>query len=453
MSMQLSLTQIAAVIGCPNPSQDVMVTGAVIDSRKVTDGCLFIALAGEHADGHHYVPAARQAGASAALVSSLQEDDVLPQLVVADVIQAFGKLTKYWRQQCTTKVVAITGSNGKTTVKEMVAAIIAWHGSVLATKGNLNNKLGVPLTLSLLDKNTDYAVIEMGASKQGDIAYLVDLVQPQIALINNVATAHLAGFGDINGVATAKAEIYEGLSQDGVGIINDDMAFALDWKTILAGKQYVTFSISDETADISAGDIQLNVVSSDFMVELKGILHHISLPLPGIHNVANALAAIAISHALGIPEKAIVGGLASVQRPPHRLQVCAAVNGAQIIDDSYNANPCSYEQALIILSNFSGEHWLVLGDFAELGKDSERIHYQMGVDAKKSGVVRLLAIGDHTRYSCDAFGLGAQHFNNMNVLQQQLKQDLARGITCLIKGSHCMQLDKLADMLTVTGEC
>ena len=452
MSMQLSLARIATVLGCAEPTNcNVMVTGAVIDSRQVKAGYLFIALKGERVDGHCYVAAARQAGASAALVSTLQDDE-LPQLVVTDVQQAFGKLTQYWRQQCQTSIVAITGSNGKTTVKEMVAAIIAQHGSVVATEGNLNNHLGVPLTLALLDKNTDYAVIEMGANQQGDIAYLVNLVKPQVAVINNVAAAHLAGFVDIAGVAAEKAKIYAGLSEDGVGIINADMAFASDWQAMLADKQYLTFSVHDASANISAKDIQLNVASSDFMVKLKGVLHHISLPLPGIHNVANALAAIIVSHALDIPEKAIVNGLASMQGVPHRLQIRAAVNHAQIIDDSYNANLGSYQQALATLNRFSGEHWLVLGDFAELGVDSESLHYQMGIDAKKAGVNRLLAIGDHSKHSCDAFGEGAQHFDSMTLLQQQLEQDLTREITCLIKGSHCMQLDKLADKLAVSGE-
>lgn len=450
MSMHLLFSQIADVLGCTVQAKDITVTGAVIDSRKVEAGCLFVALPGEHVDGHDYISAARQAGASAALVSALQDDE-LPQLVVADVAKAFGQLAKYWREQCKTKIIAITGSNGKTTVKEMVAAIIAQCGSVVATKGNLNNELGVPLTLSLIDKNTDYAVIEMGASRQGDIAYLVDLAQPDVAVINNVAAAHLEGFGDLNGVATAKAEIYAGLGENGIGIINADMTFADDWKQVLADKKYLTFSISGD-ADISAKDLQLNVASSSFMVKLKDVLHYVNLPLPGIHNVVNALAAIAICSALDLPESAMINGLASMQGVPHRLQIRAAVNQSQIIDDSYNANLGSYQQALATLQAFSGENWLVLGDFAELGSDSERLHYQMGLDAKEAGVTRLLTVGDQSKNTCDAFGDGAQHFNNMDVLQQQLQKELIQGVTCLIKGSRFMQLDKLADMLATAGE-
>ena len=450
MTMQVLLSQIAKVIGCDAPSEDVMVTGAVIDSRKVEAGHLFVALAGEHVNGHDYIASARQAGASAALVSEKQ-DDALPQLVVSDVVEAFGKLAKYWRQQCKAKVIAITGSNGKTTVKEMIATIVSRCGSVVATQGNLNNELGVPLTLSRLAKDTDYAVIEMGANHAGEIARLVDMAKPDVALINNVAAAHLEGFGDLDGVAKAKAEIYAGLTESGIGVINADTKFVTEWKQALANKKHITFALEAE-ADITAKDLQLNSTSSHFMVNVEGIYHYINLPMPGLHNVANALAAVAVTSALVIPVTAIVAGLQSMKGAPHRLQLRHGVHQSQLIDDSYNANPGSYQQALKTLSGFSGEHWVVLGDFGELGSDSEHLHYQLGVDAKSSGVKRLLTVGKETVNAYKAFGEGATHFENIAVLQQQLETELTKDVTCLIKGSRFMQLDKLADALTVEGE-
>ncbi len=447
MSMQLHLSQIADVLGSATPNNDVTVTGAVIDSRQIKVGDLFVALTGDHVDGHDYIAAAREAGASAALVSQ-QQDDELPQLVVDDVSHAFGQLMQYWRQQCTAKIVAITGSNGKTTVKEMVASILNQHGSVVATLGNLNNELGVPLTLARLDKKSDYAVIEMGANHAGEIARLVDIVKPQVALINNVAPAHLEGFGDINGVASAKEEIYAGLTEQGIGIVNADDDFSDDWKVLLADKEVVSFSLESD-ADITAKDLQMSATASHFMVALDGVLHYVNLPLPGKHNVANALAAIAITRALEIPESAIVKGLAAMQSVPHRLQLRAGLNQSQLIDDSYNANPGSYQQALKTLQGFSGEHWLVLGDFGELGSDSDDLHYQMGLDAKSSGITRLLTIGESSKNASKSFGGNALHFDDMSVLKQQLQQDLVTGVTCLIKGSRFMQLDKLADMLAI----
>ncbi len=447
MSMHLLLSQIAKVLGCEAPREDVLVSAAVIDSRKVGDGSLFIALTGEHVDGHDYVSIARQAGASAAIVSTLQ-DDVLPQLVVVDVVKALGELASYWRRQCRAKIVAITGSNGKTTVKEMVASILEKQGSVIATLGNLNNDLGVPLTLSRLSRDTDYAVIEMGANHPGEIAALVDMVKPDVAVINNVADAHLEGFGDLDGVAKAKAEIFSGLTNKGVGVINADMIFSDSWKQVLTSKICSTFSI-DNNADFMAKDIQLSTSSSHFMVEVDEVLHYINLPLPGLHNVANALAAIAATTALNISISNIVKGLSNIKGVPHRLQLRAGIHQSQLIDDSYNANPSSYKQALTTLSAFPGEHWLVLGDFAELGDESEQLHFQLGLDAKALNVKRLLTVGNESQRASDAFGDAAEHFSDVTMLQRYLENELTQGVACLIKGSRFMKLDQLADALAV----
>ncbi|MDF1587738.1 MAG: UDP-N-acetylmuramoyl-tripeptide--D-alanyl-D-alanine ligase [Gammaproteobacteria bacterium] len=450
MSMHLLLSQIADVLDCVKPDIDTVVTGTTIDSRNVTAGDMFIALKGEHVDGHDYLAAARQAGAVAAIVSEHQDDE-LPQLLVSDVVYAFGQLAAFWRSHCKTKCVAVTGSNGKTTVKEMITAILAEQGSVIATIGNLNNALGVPLTLTRIAKECDYAVIEMGTNHPGEIAQLVALVRPDVAVITNVGAAHLEGFVDIDGVATEKASIYDGLKSGGIAVINADMPYATQWKQQCQPNDTVSFAL-DNDADIKALDLTLEPSSSQFMIKIDNVMHFIKLPLPGKHNVANALAAIAVTNALSVPVEAIVRGLSKMKVVPHRLQLRLAINGARLIDDTYNANPTSYAQALDALRAFNDEHWLVLGDFGELGSDSENIHKQLGLDAKNVGVSRLFTVGTASKQACQAFGDGASHFETQQALQAVLKQELKKGVTCLIKGSHFMRLDKLADALTHVGD-
>ncbi len=448
--MQLLLSKVAEILGCEAPEYDVMLTGAVIDSRKVEAANLFVALKGEKVDGHNYIETARLAGAGAALVTETQPND-LAQLVVDDVVTAFAQIAKYWQQQCKAKLVAITGSNGKTTVKEMVASVLSQCGSVIATQGNLNNELGVPLTLCRLELETDFAVIEMGANHPGEIARLVDMASPIVSLINNVSEAHLEGFESIEGVAAAKGEILAGLGAEGVGIVNADMPFISDWKQVLTNKKMLTFSL-DSDADMVASDMQLDPQSSHFMVKRDGEYQYINLPLPGRHNVANALAAITVAHVLDIPSEAIAKGLAEMKGVPHRLQLRKGLNQSRLIDDSYNANPGSYQRALEVLTSFNGQHWLVLGDFGELGNDVEKIHVNMGLEAKKAGVDRMWTVGKYTQLSTNAFGDKAEHFNCVADMQAQLKEALTDDVTCLIKGSRFMQLDKLADQLVIEGE-
>jgi len=451
MTLPLSLQQIAQILGCDLPAvADCAANGTAIDSRKVKKGDLFIALSGQQVDGHQFISAARAAGAVAALVSEKQAD-ALPQLVVKDVVKAYGKLATVWRQHSEAKVVAITGSNGKTTLKEMVAMILSEHNHTLATQGNLNNELGVPLTLTRLTAQHHYAVIEMGANHPGEIAQLVAMAQPDVAVINNIGPAHLEGFGSVQGVAQAKGEIFSGLKADGIGILNADMQeFTALWKSLLNGRKTVSFAL-DHDADIHALDIQTAGAGSHFMVRLDDICHFVSLPIPGKHNIANALAAIAVCRALGIESDVIVKGLGKMQPVKHRLQPRQAINQALLIDDTYNANPSSFDQALKTLASFPGEPWLVLGDFGELGPDSNQIHQQMGQHAKQAGIARLLAIGPESQLAVEAFGEGAMHFDSMASLQQFLQDHLAAHINCLIKGSRFMQLDKLADALAVGG--
>jgi len=448
--MQLLLSKVAEILGCDAPEQDVMLTGAVIDSRKVEAANLFIALKGERVDGHHYIETARLAGAGAVLVSEKQDND-LAQLVVEDVAAAFAQIATYWQLQCKARLVAITGSNGKTTVKEMLASVLRQAGTVVATQGNLNNELGVPLTLCRLDADTDFAVIEMGANHHGEIARLVEMAKPIISMINNVSGAHIEGFGSIGGVSKAKSEILAGLGKDGVGIVNADMPFLSDWKQILADKKMLTFAL-DSDADTNAVEVQLKPQSSHFMVKRDDEYLSINLPIPGRHNIANALAVITIAYELNISSEAIVKGLAEMKGVSHRLQLRQGPNDSRLIDDSYNANPGSYKQALDVLTSFEGLNYLVLGDFGELGDDAKQVHIDMGIDAKNAGVDRLWTVGSLSQFTAQAFGEHAEHFNAAADLKESLVTALSTDATCLIKGSRFMQLDKLADELAIQGE-
>lgn len=450
MSMHLPLAEIAQLLNCINSITDVVVKGSAIDSREIKAGDLFVALKGEHVDGHEYLAKAREAGAVAALVSS-EQDDPIQQLVVDDVTLAFGKLAAYWRQQCRAKFVAITGSNGKTTVKEMVSSILSEAGDVTATLGNYNNDLGVPLTLTRIASDCDYAVIEVGTNHPGEIAQLVSLVEPDVSVITNIGAAHLEAFINEDGVATEKSSIYKGLKSGGTGVINADMRYATQWIQLCQPNDTLSFGLDNE-AQITAHNLSLESGTSQFMVSIDDVLHFIKLPLPGKHNVANALAAITVAIALQIPAEAIVRGLAKMHSVPHRLQLRKACNDARLIDDSYNANPSSYQQALKVLTDYTGEHWVVLGDFGELGEDPKQVHAELGQAAKAAKVTRLFTIGEASQAASEAFGTGAQHFTDKAELERVLSTELHADVTCLIKASHFMRLDTLADALANVGE-
>ena len=450
MSLPLTLIEIAKHLGCDYHGVDIKVTGTAIDGRKLKKGDLFVALPGTQVDGHDFLAQAREAGAVAALVSKTV-DDPLPQLLVDDVVAAFGKLATIWCQQSQAKVIAITGSNGKTTLKEMISAMLAQQHHVIATQGNLNNELGVPLTLTRIKSGHQFAVIEMGANHHGEIEKLVAMARPQVAIINNVGAAHLEGFGSLEGVAKAKGEIYTGIAEDGVAIVNADMPYQDIWQPLIADRKTLTFGL-ENSADVSALDCQTTPAGSHFMVQLDGVNHFVSLPLPGRHNVANALAAMTVCHALGIEPSAMIKGLASIKAVPHRLQLRPTKQQAMLIDDTYNANPGSFGQALQTLKSFPGTRWLVLGDFGELGPDSLEIHQQMGRDAKSADVHRLFTVGKQSAEAAAQFGDAAEHFADRDSLQNYLQQNLQAGVTCLIKGSRFMQLDKLADALAAGGD-
>jgi UDP-N-acetylmuramoyl-tripeptide--D-alanyl-D-alanine ligase len=373
-------------------------------------------------------------------------ETTLPVLLVADVLTALGKLAADWRQQCPAKVVGITGSNGKTTVKEMIASILRQKGAVLATDGNFNNELGLPLTVFRLDTSDDYAILEMGASNPGDIAYLADIARPDIGVITNIGPAHLQGFISVEGVAQSKGELYASLPADGTAIINAAEPWVDLWQSINnAGT--VSFFNGDDESHIHARQSEDEVVICTPVGE-----YALTLSLPGHHNLANAMAATAVCLALGASLAEIKAGLEAVKPVPGRLSLKQSHSGWTVIDDTYNANPASLYAALQVLAKHSGEPWLVLGDMKELGADSRKMHTELGDAARILGVKRLFALGDASAATVDAFGEGAVHFSSMDELIEFLRKQLRTGVTCLVKGSRSMGMEHVVNAISNGGE-
>jgi len=439
--IRLGLHETAKCLACAPPDPDIKFTGVSIDSRKVAPGNLFAALSGRHSDGHDYVATAAEAGAAAALVSKPLNLE-LPQLVVKDVQAALGTLAAAWRSRMDARAVAITGSNGKTTTKEMVTNILAGQSDVLSTQGNFNNELGLPLTLFGLGPDHDFAVLEMGAAKVGDIRYLARIAQPEVGLITNVGPAHLQGFGSEKGVARAKGEIYQELPASGVAIINGDEPWEPLWREMSAAGKIIVFGrgpACDVTVADTAGGVEVQTPAGAFPLKLS---------LPGEHNVQNALAATAAALALEIPLDQVRTGLEQTRPVPGRLNIVHSDGGWTVIDDTYNANPASLYAALQVLSRRQGERWLVLGDMKELGRDSRKMHAEMGEAARALGVVRLLATGDSSHATVDAFGDGGRHFSDVQALIDHLCAELEPGVTCLVKGSRSMGMERAVQAIS-----
>ena len=439
--IHMSLSQAATLLECAPPQNDVSFTGITTDRRQVTPGMLFAALSGEHFDGHDYIQQANELGAVAVLVCRKVETD-LPVLQVTDVLPALGILAGYWRKQCPAKVVGITGSNGKTTVKEMVASILRQQGAVLATEGNFNNELGLPLTLFRLDTSHDYAVVEMGASYPGDIAYLAGITRPDVGVITNIGPAHLQGFITMEGVARAKGELFAALPRDGVAVFNADEPWVELWQGINKAGTVYYFGGEGEDHIQARGNAEEVVVSTP-LGEFS-----LQLPLPGEHNLTNALAATAVCLALNIPLADIKTGLEAVKPVRGRLSLVHANAGWTVIDDTYNANPASLYAALQVLAGQSGEPWLVLGDMKELGSDSRKMHAELGDAARSLGVKRLFALGDASTATVDAFGPSAVHFSNKDRLIEALRSQLKPGVACLVKGSRSMGMEHVVSAIS-----
>ena len=431
---------------------DVRFTSVSKDTRDIATGSLYVAIKGERFDGHEFVEQARAAGAAGALVSSRLAVE-LPQIIVKDTRLALGELAAYWRQQFSGKVAGITGSNGKTTVKEMTRSILqqaAGEDQVLSTQGNLNNDIGMPLTLLSLRARHQYAVIEMGANHAGEIDYLTHIAQPHVAVINNAGPAHLEGFGSIEKVARAKAEIYSGIVEGGTAVVNADDAYADYWKGLCAklgnGIALLTFSMRDETADLYAS---VTEASGNSEIQIKTPLGTgvIQLAVPGRHNVMNALAAASLAVALDIKLDDIVTGLNGFGGVSGRLATIYTPGGARIINDTYNANPLSLFAAMQVLVEAGGDTWLVLGDMAELGEEKQELHRKAGEQARELGISHLLATGDLTRFAVEAFGQGAQFFEDRQQLIKQLEQGITENSVVLVKGSRSMGMEQVVNAL------
>ena len=441
----MGLSEAASAVGGTWAGDDVRFVGCETDGRTLSRGALFAALRGERFDGHDFIEQAQARGAAAALVER-SDIRVLPTVVVSDTRRALGRLAGVWRRRFPLPVVAVTGSNGKTTVKEMLASILSEEGPVLATRGNLNNDVGLPLTLFRLAADHRFAVLELGANHQGEIAQLAALAAPAVGIITQCAPAHLEGFGSIEAVARAKGELLEGLDADGTAIINADDDYAGLWRTLAGRRRLITFGLK-ERADVSAShDVQAGFSGMELTTPAGRV--GVRLALPGSHNVANALAAAAAAIALEIPLSSIKVGLERMTPVRGRLQMRSGIAGTRIIDDTYNANPGSLKAALGVLQSFGGRRWLVLGDMAELGEAASDYHEQVGRMAKEAGVERIYATGPLSRSASEAFGAEGRHYGNQEALIEALRPDLAGDVVLLVKGSRSSLMERVIEALS-----
>nr|WP_231387672.1 UDP-N-acetylmuramoyl-tripeptide--D-alanyl-D-alanine ligase [Pseudomonas nitroreducens] len=447
----MSLNEVAGALQGRVVGADVTFAAVSTDSRAIEPGQLFIALTGPRFDGHDYLADVAAKGAVAALVEREVAGAPLSQLVVKDTRIALGQLGALNRAAFAGRVAAVTGSSGKTTVKEMLASILRTQGDVLATRGNLNNDLGAPLTLLQLAPEHQSAVIELGANRVGEIAYTVALTRPQVAIITNAGTAHVGEFGGQDKIVLAKGEILEGLAADGVAILNrDDKAFDT-WQARADGRRVSSFGLHDVRADFHASDVKRDARGCPgFTLQGPAGEAAVQLNLLGEHNVTNALAAAAAAHALGVPLVGIVSGLHNLQPVKGRAVAQLATNGMRVIDDSYNANPASICAAIDILAGFSGRTVLVLGDMGELGAWAESSHREVGTYAIGK-VAALYAVGPLMSHAVQAFGSAGRHFADQASLIQALAEE-ASTTTILIKGSRSAAMDKVVAALCGSSE-
>lgn len=453
MLKPLSLSQLTAALQARLVGSDVSFDGVSIDSRSVGAGQLFVALTGPRFDGHDYLADVQAKGAVAALVEREVEGVDLPQLVVADCRVALGQLGALNRAGFDKPVAAITGSSGKTTVKEMLACILRTRGPVLATRGNFNNDLGAPLTLLEIASEHSAAVIELGASRLGEIRYTVGLTQPQVVILNNAGTAHVGEFGGPEKIVEAKGEILEGLGEGGTAVLNlDDKAFAI-WHKRAGDKRVLSFALNNPQADFYASDIGRDARGCPaFTLHSAAGSVAVQLNLLGTHNVSNALAAAAAAHALGVSLPGIAAGLNAVQPVKGRTVAQITANGVRVIDDSYNANPTSMCAAIDILAGFSGRTVLVLGDIGELGQWAQEGHQLVG-DYARGKVDALYAVGSNMTHAVRAFGAEGRHFATQAELIDAVSSETASDTTILIKGSRSAAMENVvAALCGVSGE-
>jgi UDP-N-acetylmuramoyl-tripeptide--D-alanyl-D-alanine ligase len=448
--MKRTLEQAARTVGGSLVGEDRPYGAVSTDSRTLAAGALFVALKGPNFDGGKFVAAAAERGAVGALVEKPAAGTAIAQIVVSDVLGALQRLSCAWRASFAIPVVGVGGSNGKTTAKEMTAAILSRGGPCMATRGNLNNHIGVPVTLMRLEPSHRSAVVEMGANRIGDVAELVRLARPTVGFITNAGAEHLEGFGDLDGVARGEGEMVSGLDEGAAAIINADDAYADYWRAAAARARAVTFGVR-AAADFTAVDAVQTIERGEFVTRFT-----LSCPLGeraivlkagGAHNISNSLGAAAAAAAAGASLEDIAAGLQDFRPVSGRLQLKAGLRGSWIIDDSYNANPSSVRAGLDVLRSVSGNTWLVLADMAELGGHTADSHAELGRYARECGVKRLFAFGPESSRAAETFGSGAEWFPDADSLIRRLQAEIASGVTVLVKGSRVNRLERVVQAL------
>lgn len=437
---QLQISDAANAIGAELRGSNVALSGFGIDTRTLNIGDLYIAIRGSRFDGHDFVDAAEAAGACALLVDRRVHSS-LPQLIVDDTRVALTELARFWASHHRVPTIAITGSNGKTTIKEMVTSILSEIGPVLSTAGNLNNDIGVPLTLLRLRSEHRYAVIEMGANHTGEIAELTALAQPDVALISNIGPAHVEGFGSIDAISEAKAEIFRGVRAGGFAVFNASGKYANLFRKRAGQAEIRTFGLSDDCS-VWVTD------SSPVTLHVGSMCGPLKLQLLGKHNVSNAMAAAAATCCLGVSFEKIIRGLEKLEAVPGRLQLKHGPSGINVIDDTYNANPDSTRAAINVLQEQPSPRYLVLGDMAELGDAEVQLHVDMGVEARAAGIEHLITVGSLSRNAATAHQDG-KHFDDHADCVEYLKQELLEldSATVLVKGSRSSRMEAVVDGL------
>ncbi|MDJ0832052.1 MAG: UDP-N-acetylmuramoyl-tripeptide--D-alanyl-D-alanine ligase [Gammaproteobacteria bacterium] len=443
--IRMSAAELTSVFpGSSTSDADYSFEGVEIDSRKPCDGRLFIAIKGEQFDGHDFVAAAQEKGAVAALVET-PVDCPMPQLVVSDTRQAMAELARYWRRQLNPTVVAITGSNGKTTVKEMLGQILAAQQPILVTQGNLNNDIGVPLTLFRLSAEHRFAVIEMGANHRHEIRQLVGIAEPDIVYVNNAQAAHVEGFGSLQGVVEAKGEMYQFCSPGACAVFNADEPAVEYWRSVVATQNHLSFS-SQYQADVTA-EVELQQ-GIGLQLAYAGQQAQCQLQLFGAHNAQNALAAITLAVACGLQLAAAAQALEAFQGVAGRQQLVKGVKDSTLINDSYNANPDSLSVAIHVMCEMPGEHWLALGDMAELGAQALDFHKQAATQAQQAGVTRFFALGDMSCQAAREFGAAGHCFSSHQEMADFIEQQIDSNVVLLVKGSRSAGMEQVVSLLT-----
>ncbi|MEB2315999.1 MAG: UDP-N-acetylmuramoyl-tripeptide--D-alanyl-D-alanine ligase [Xanthomonadaceae bacterium] len=450
----LALSQIATWCDARLVGEDRVIHAVGVDTRTLMPGALYLALRGETHDGHDFCARARAAGAHALLVER-DVDEALPRLVCADTRIALGQIAAHLAQARATRLVAITGSNGKTTTRTLTRAILAQSDpEVWSNAGNRNNEIGLPLAVIDQPENARLAVYEMGAGAPGDIAYLAAIARPEIALVTNVAPAHLERMGSLLGIADTKAAIYDALPADGIAVINADDAFAPYFRERAGARRVLDFAL-DASAQVTASAVQPHQDGSRFVLQSPWGAAEVTVPLPGRHQVGNALAAAAVALSAGASLDDVVVGLAAAPGVPGRLQTVTLGDGTVVLDDSYNANPGSVAaaiQTLVAQAHRSGaQAWVALGDMRELGPGAAVLHAEVGQRARDAGVARLLTVGEMSRHAAHAFGPGGEHFVDQTALIERLKARSDGPVLLLVKGSRGSRMDRVVDALAGTG--